>query len=468
MFGLLKKNALRLSIAIFWIGLTAVVSNAQPVYSKPTAPTPTPSPLFQQIIIQPSAKPTPTPTPGVTKTGSSTPTNPDIINPGLSEITVPGYSGVLIETLDGKVIKESYSNFAFNPASNVKVATSFAVIKTFGPDYRFPTNVYTDGTIDPTTGVLTGNVYVAGRDPYFMLEHGVAIAQALNKLGIRQVAGDLVVNNSFVMALNGSYQRSAEILFATLDYSKRSAAANRAWQEYLNSSGKLGQGTPSVSFTGGLYIDIIPTNARLLLSHESAPLKEIVKATMCYSNNFLAEKLGDMLGGAYAVARIVQVNAGVTSMEFSLQTSSGLGINRVTPKAQMKLLRAFRNELARHKLTFADVMPIAGIDPGTLQNRFKSFPYIGSVVAKTGTLGQTDGGVSSLSGEMQTKNGKLLFVIFNQKGSANRFRSFQDSYINMVQNQQGGASSLGYSTMALPMRLATARIIYPTSRAGLN
>ncbi len=469
MYGLLNKKAFGLSIAIFWIGLAALAVNAQ-VYTKPTSPTPSPSPFFQQIIIQPTSKPTPTPTPGIAKTGSATPTNADIINPGLSEMTIPGYSGVLIEDLNGKVIKDSYSNYAFNPASNVKTATAYAVIKTFGPEYRFPTNVYTDGTIDQSTGVLTGNVYVAGRDPYFTMEHGVAIAQALNKLGIRQVTGDLVVTNSFVMALNGSYQRSAEVLFATLDLSKRSAAATRAWQEYLASSGKFGQvqGIPSVSFTGGLYIDIIPTNARLLFSHESAPLKEIVKVTMCYSNNFLAEKLGDMLGGAYAVARIVQVNAGVSAAEFTLQTSSGLGINRVTPQAQMKLLKTFRNELARHKMTFADVMPIAGIDPGTLQNRFKNFPSIGSVVAKTGTLGNTDGGVSSLSGEMQTKNGKLLFVIFNQKGSASRFRSFQDSYVGMVQNQQGGATSLGYSTMALSTRLATTRIVYPNNRIASN
>lgn len=470
MFGTFKIYPFGLVIAIFWLGLSASVGNAQ-VYSKPVSPKPTPTPFFQDILIQPANKPTPTPTPLVSKTASVTPKgSPDIVNPGSLEMTIPGYSGVLIETVDGKIIKESYSNYAFNPASNVKVATSFAVIKTFGPDYRFATNVFTDGTVDQTTGTLNGNLYIAGRDPAFTLEHGVALAQTLNKLGIRQVAGDLIVTNSFVMALNGSYQRSAEILFATLDSTKRSAASTRAWQEYLVSSGKFGQiqGIPSVSFTGGLYIDIIPTSAKLLFAHESAPLKEIVKITMCYSNNFLSEKLGDMLGGAYAVARIVQVNAGVTPEEFSLQTSSGLGINRVTPRAQMKLLRTFRNELARHKMTFADVMPIAGIDPGTLQNRFNTFPYQGSVVGKTGTLGQTDSGVSSLSGEMQTKNGKLLFVIFNQRGTVSRFRNFQNDYVMMVQNQQGGAAPLGYSSPALSVRMAATRIVYPSNRVASN
>ncbi|MBX7171320.1 MAG: D-alanyl-D-alanine carboxypeptidase [Pyrinomonadaceae bacterium] len=465
MFGSFKHKAQRLTIVLSWIGMAVIFANAQSVYTTPASPKPTPTPYYQPpMVIQPST----TPTPLVNKTSSVSPA--DIVNPAMSEMSIPGYSGVLIETLDGKVVKENYSNYAFNPASNVKVATAYAVIKTFGPDYRFPTNIYTDGVVDQTTGTLTGNLYVAGRDPNFTYEHAVAVAQTLNKMGIRQVTGDLIVTNSFIMALNGSYQRSAELLFNTLDSGKRSAAAARAWQEYLVTSGKIGQiqGLPSVSFGGKLYVDIIPTNARLIFAHESAPLKEIVKVTLCYSNNFLAEKLGDMLGGAYAVARIVQINAGVTPEEFSLQTSSGLGINRVTPRAQMKLLRTLRNELARYKMTFADVMPIAGMDPGTLQHRFNTFPYQGSVVAKTGTLGQTDSGVSSLTGEMQTKNGKLLFVIFNQKGGVSKFRNFQNDYVMMVQNQQGGAMPLGYTTIPLSTRLANTRVVYPTNNVAVN
>ncbi len=269
------------------------------------------------------------------------------------------------------------------------------------------------------------------------------------------------------MALNGSTQTSANTLFATLDSSRRSAAATRAWLGYLGTSGKFNQvqGTPGVSFSGKMYVDIIPTNARFLFSHESAPLKEIVKVTMCFSNNFLAEKLGDMLGGAYAVARTAQLGAGVPPEQFVLQTSSGLGVNRVTPQAMMRLLRAFRLELTKNKLTFADVMPIAGVDPGTLQHRLNSFSNLGSVVGKTGTLG-SDGGVSALSGEMQTRSGKLLFVIFNQRGTPTRFRSFQDGFVTSVQNQYGGAMPLGYGSAALAQRMANTRITYPNTRAN--
>lgn len=446
----LKEKAFWLSFAIILFGLMSSV-NAQT----------TQRPLFQKIEVAPTASPTPL----IRKTGGVTPVVRDDVSP--AEMTIPGYSGVLVESLDGKVVKESYSTYAFNPASNVKIATSYAVLKTFGPDYRFPTNVFTDGEIDRATGTLNGNLYVSGRDPVFTLEHAVAIADALNKMGVRSVTGDLIVTNSFIMAQSSSPTVSGNNLANTLDMSKRSAAATRAWQEYLSSSAKP-MVYPGVSIAGKTYVDLVPTNAKLLFAHESAPLKEIVKVVMCYSNNFLAERLGDMLGGPYAVSRIVQLNAGVPPEQFVLQTSSGLGINRVTPQAMMKLLRTFRTDLAKYKMTFADVMPIAGVDPGTLQRRFNTISDIGSVVGKTGTLGQTDGGASALSGEFQTKQGKFLFVIFNQKGSAARFRSFQNSFVSTMQNQYGGAAPLGYASSALALRMAKTRITYPDTRPRRN
>ena len=453
MFGSLKTKAFWLFIALVaFVGAGNVSAQTQP--------------YLPDIKVQPSS------TPLVKKTGSSTAVvpNPDIPNPLDADINIPGYTGILVEDANGKIVKDSYSDYTFNPASNVKVATSYAVLKTFGPEYRFPTNVYYDGVIDKTTATLNGNLYISGRDPMFNFEHGVAIADALNKLGVRNVTGDLVVTDRFIMGYTESTQRAGQTLLASLDSGKRSAAATRAWLDYLVSSGKSSQVSyPSVSVAGGLYVDIIPNTAKLLFSHESAPLREIVKVTNCYSNNFLAERLGDMLGGAYAVARVVQLNANVAPQEFSLATSSGLGINRVTPKAMMKLLKALRAELARYKMTFADIMPIAGVDPGTLQNRFKGGFSLGSVVGKTGTLGNTDGGVSALCGEMQTRNGgKMLFVIFNQRGTPGRFRGFQDSYVTMIQNEFGGAAPLGYTTTAVALRLARTRITYANSGAASN
>ena len=153
-------------------------------------------PLLQDIKIhkEPSG-PSAASTPLVKKTGSVT--TAAAVNtvavktsiPVLAEAAIPGYSGVLVETLDGNVVVESGSNYAFNPASNVKIATAFAVLKTFGPDYRFPTNVWTDGSYEQSTGTIHGNVYISGQDPMFGFEHAVTIASELNRMGIKTING---------------------------------------------------------------------------------------------------------------------------------------------------------------------------------------------------------------------------------------------------------------------------------------
>jgi len=462
-----RKSVALLAAVLTFLGSTSLFAQSSP---QSTEGGPAPKPLLQDIKVYHGDNSS---DPLVKKTSSVTPVVANRANspyPVLSDVDIPGYSGILVQTLDGKTVVENYSAAAFNPASNVKLATAYAVLKTFGPDYRFLTNVYTDGTVDRSTGTLTGNVYVSGRDPIFGYEHAVRLASELNRLGITNVTGNLIVTDTFSLNYNGSALRSGQMLAATMDASKRSAGATKIWLNFLSNSGKFSQmaGIPTVTFGGPVFMQPIPSNLRLLFTHESAPLREIIKATLCYSNNFMAERLGDMVGGPDAVARIVQLNAGVQPSEFSLQTSSGLGINRVTPSSMMKLLRSLRAELARNKMTFADIMPVAGIDKGTLESRFDSDFSKGSVVGKTGTLGQTDGGVSSLAGEISTRNGKLLFVVFNMHGSVSRFRAFQNNYISLIQGQFGGPAQMTYNPVSLDVRLARSRVTFPEVQTASN
>jgi D-alanyl-D-alanine carboxypeptidase/D-alanyl-D-alanine-endopeptidase (penicillin-binding protein 4) len=145
----------------------------------------------------------------------------------------------------------------------------------------------------------------------------------------------------------------------------------------------------------------------------------------------------------------------LSAADVQLASTSGLGVNRVTPRAMMKVFRALRDELARHKLTPADIMPVAGVDPGTLQKRYTSGPSRGSVIAKTGTLIRTDAGASALVGQMHTRTGEtLLFVIFNQRGNVLRFRENQDSLVWQMQSLRGGPSPFDYRPVTLAMRLS--------------
>jgi D-alanyl-D-alanine carboxypeptidase/D-alanyl-D-alanine-endopeptidase (penicillin-binding protein 4) len=424
-------------------------------------------PMLQDIAVQ-----QPSPTPLIQKTASVAAVRNPVrtMFPGLESVDIPGDSGVLIEDISGKTVIESHADVPFNPASNVKIATAYAVLKTFGPEFRFATNVYTDGTIDSTTGVLTGNIYVSGKDPMFANQHAIAVANELNKLGIRNVTGNLYVTDNFSINYAGSPSVSAQAFFNDLDIAKRHPNATKAWLDYLAYAGKTNQimATPSVTFTGQAFVSGVPSSLKLLFTHESTPIKEILKATLCFSNNFLAEKLGEMLGGPYAVARLVQLNAQIAPNEFSIQTSSGLGINRVTPSAEMKLLRALRSDLAKYNMTFMDIMPVAGVDQGTLEERFDADWARGSVVGKTGTLGRTDGGASALAGEMNTRNGRLLFVIFNMHAGTGRSRGFQNMLVPLVQAQFGGASPLNYQGGSIETRLARSRISYPDGRRRMG
>src|SRR5689334_9095938 len=132
-----------------------------------------------------------------------------------------GLQGVLIETLDGKVVSSQNEYEQFNPASTLKLATALIALRTLGPEHRFATGVWTDGVVDKTTGVLNGNLYISGRDPSFHYEHGVLLARELNKLGIKQVSGDLVVAPGFTMHFSASAKHSGDRLYDTLDATHR-------------------------------------------------------------------------------------------------------------------------------------------------------------------------------------------------------------------------------------------------------
>jgi D-alanyl-D-alanine carboxypeptidase/D-alanyl-D-alanine-endopeptidase (penicillin-binding protein 4) len=376
---------------------------------------------------------------------------------GSSVAPVYGLQGVLIETLDGRIVSAQSIDQPFNPASAVKLATALVALRTFGPDYRFTTGFWTDGVFDKATGQLTGNLYVTGRDPSFHHEHAVMIARELNNLGIRTVTGNLIVGPLFTMNFSWSARASGGVLYDTLDSSLRSSEATNAWTYERTALADFSslRAVPSLSVMGEVSVGNVAPNAKLLLTHKSSKLRDVLKVLLCYSNNFMAERLGDSLGGRETVMHQLSTTLGIPAEEIQLASLSGLGVNRVTPRAMMKIFRGLRAELQKNRLTPSDIMPVAGIDPGTLEDRFTGPAWQGSVIAKTGTLTRTDGGASSLVGQMRTKSGEtLLFVIMNQRGNVLRFRANQDYLVMQVQNSRGGPKPFDYKPLVLPMRLA--------------
>lgn len=368
-----------------------------------------------------------------------------------------GLQGVLIETLDGRVVSSQAEHEQFNPASTLKLATALVALRTFGPAHRFATGVWIDGTFDKANGVLNGSLYISGRDPSFHYEHGVLLARELNKLGIKQVTGDLIVAPGFTMNFSSSAQHSGDRLYDTLDSTLRYAEAVRAWnyeRTLLNDRASL-ETVPSVSVMGAVAVGPVAPSAKLLMTQKSSMLVDILKVLLCYSNNFMAARIGEALGGPEAVRQRLINDLGLSHDDLKIATLSGLGVNRISPRTMMKIYRALLAVLNKHKLTPASIMPVAGIDPGTLEDRFTGLAWRGSVIAKTGTLLRTDGGSSSLVGQMKAANGEvLLFVIMNQRGSVTRFRENQDYLVMLVQNTRGGPKPFEYKPLMLSMQLS--------------
>jgi D-alanyl-D-alanine carboxypeptidase len=371
---------------------------------------------------------------------------------------IHGYQGVLAETVDGSVIASQASDEKFNPASAVKLATAFAALKNLGPAHRFLTSVWVNGNIDRATETLKGDLIISGRDPSFRYEHAVMLARQLNDLGIKTVTGNLIVAPGFTMNFDWSVQHSGEELRNSMDSMTRPPDATRAWldERLLLGDQQSLSSVPGVTVTGEVVIGAAPPQAVPLLTRRSSKLVDILKVLLCYSNNFMAERIGESLGGPDSVRALLISSLGINSDEVSLSTTSGLGINRVTPRAMMQILRGLREELRKNSLTLSDILPVAGVDPGTLEDRYTDASEKGSVIAKTGTLVRTDGGASALVGQMNTKSGRVvLFVIFNQRGNVASFRGNQDAIVVAIQGALGGPAPFPYQPVQLSMRLAT-------------
>ena len=401
------------------------------------------------------------PSPVAGQNVSSTPENRQVVSQALAQpaylTPIAGYQGVLAETLDGATIAAQAADERFNPASSVKFSTTLVALQTLGPDHKFVTGIWAAGPIDKSTGTLTGDLVITGRDPSFHYEHAVMLARQLNDLGIRTVTGNVIVTPSFTMNFDWSARHSGEMFRDALDAAKRSANATRAWidERTLVGDNNSLSTVPSVVVGGEIQIGTAPPGAVPILTHKSGKLVDVLKALLCFSNNFMAERIGDGLGGPQAISALITKRLDLNPDDLSLSSTSGLGVNRVTPRAMMKILRALRDELAKNKLSLSDILPVAGIDPGTLEDRYTDPQERGSVVAKTGTLVRTDGGASSLVGQMKTRSGRVvLFVIMNQRGNVVRFRQNQDSIVSAIQNSLGGPAPFDYQPVKLSMRLA--------------
>lgn len=85
---------------------------------------------------------------------------------------------------------------ALNPASTIKLITTYAALEMLGPAYRWPTETYAAGVL--SRGVLAGDLVLKGYgDPNLTLENFWLLLRDLRARGLREIRGDLVLDRSF-------------------------------------------------------------------------------------------------------------------------------------------------------------------------------------------------------------------------------------------------------------------------------
>ncbi|MBS0507137.1 MAG: D-alanyl-D-alanine carboxypeptidase/D-alanyl-D-alanine-endopeptidase [Proteobacteria bacterium] len=84
---------------------------------------------------------------------------------------------------------------ALNPASVMKLVTTYAALDLLGPAFTWDTPVYLDAA--PVAGRLRGNVYLRGQgDPKLVVERLWLLMRRLRALGIDAIEGDIVLDRS--------------------------------------------------------------------------------------------------------------------------------------------------------------------------------------------------------------------------------------------------------------------------------
>ena len=112
---------------------------------------------------------------------------------------------IVVQGVDGTPpLLTHRSTPAMNPASVMKLLTTYAALDLLGPAFTWQTGAWIENattmetTANPTVnGVLKGNLYLKGSgDPRFAIEHLWALLRQLRVRGIQHIAGDIVLDRS--------------------------------------------------------------------------------------------------------------------------------------------------------------------------------------------------------------------------------------------------------------------------------
>ena len=307
-------------------------------------------------------------------------------------------SMIVVDAMTGEVIFERNSTQARKPASVIKLLSATSVLSYIDSQKVFNTNIYKG--VDPGTIVINGEY-----DPWISM-----IQSQAEKMGRTSLPrlGFNTINRYNELA--GADSKRLKILYTGLFPQD---LANL--QAFLK---KRGIRTTAEKITPD---DALLQSAEPLVLSASPTLETMVKWTLLWSDNVLAERLARLAAitsgetfntqGVENTFHTVLTNFGIDPDKIEVADGSGLSKqNRVTTKAIADLLMKIRND--PKYVSVYEGLPIGGVS-GTLQKRFLTTApqAVGLVRGKTGTLS----GTVSLAGYVDSEDRQYIFVAIADK-----------------------------------------------------
>jgi D-alanyl-D-alanine carboxypeptidase/D-alanyl-D-alanine-endopeptidase (penicillin-binding protein 4) len=315
-----------------------------------------------------------------------------------------------VDLVTGKPVYARNLGLPLIPASNEKLAVTYACLLALGPSFRFQTDVLGEGEL--TGSLWRGDIVLKGYgDPTLSTLDLLNLASQLYAQGIRRIGGHIVADESYFDAKRSGpgwkswffINESPPLSALTVDRARFQGRVTRNPALAAALSFRAALLRTGISVAGRALAREADEAGAPLASIESVPLQQILSFMDHESDNFTAELLLKQLGASLsyqgttatgaAVIRRLLAEQEIPLAGVRIADGSGLSsLDRLTANALVSMLRAsWLDEDLREILLSA--LPLAGRS-GTLGTRMRGTAAAGRVRAKTGTLDEA----SALSG----------------------------------------------------------------------